>query len=208
MLFRSQVNTKRLKRLMQVMDWQTIYRKPTTTISDKTSYKYPYLLKNLQITKVNQVWAMDITYIPMKQGFMYLSAIIDLKSRYILNWSISNTMGAEWCTQVVEEAIKMHGKPKIFNTDQGSQFTSDIFIKVLKNNEIQISMDGKGRAIDNIFIERFWKSLKYEDVYLKIYADGISLYDGLKKYIQFYNQKRLHQSLNYQTPEAIYRLAA
>lgn len=203
-----QVNTKRLKRLMQIMDWQTIYRKPTTTISDKTSYKYPYLLKNLQITKVNQVWAMDITYIPMKQGFMYLSAIIDLKSRYIVNWSISNTMSAEWCTEVLENAIKTHGKPKIFNTDQGSQFTSDIFTKMLIDNDIQISMDGKGRAIDNIFIERFWKSLKYEDVYLKIYADGISLYDGLKKYIQFYNQQRLHQSLNYQTPEAIYRLAA
>lgn len=202
------LNQKRLRRLMGLINWQTIYRKPRTTISDKTSYKYPYLLKGLVIDKVNQVWAMDITYVPMKAGFMYLTAIIDLKSRYILNWSVSNTMSADWCTEVLQEAIHKHGKPDIFNTDQGSQFTSDVFIKVLKDNQILISMDGKGRAIDNIFIERFWKTLKYEDVYLKVYKDGIDLYQGLKSFICFYNQERLHQALDYKTPQAIYRLAA
>ena len=151
---------------------------------------------------------MDITYIPMKQGFMYLTAIIDLKSRYIVNWSVSNTMSAEWCAQVLETAIQIHGKPEIFNTDQGSQFTSDVFINVLKENNIQISMDGKGRAIDNIFIERFWKTIKYEDVYLKVYADGLDLYKGLEAFIKFYNQERLHQSLDYQTPAKAYNLAA
>lgn len=202
------VNTKRVKRLMGLVNWQTIYRKPRTTISDKTSYKYPYLLKDLAIDKVNQVWAMDITYIPMKEGFMYLTAIIDLKSRYILNWSISNTMGADWCAEVLKEAIVKHGKPQIFNTDQGTQFTSDVFIKVLKDNDIQISMDGKGRAIDNIYIERFWKTVKYEDVYLKVYKNGIDLYQGLNAFIGFYNQERLHQSLAYKTPQQIYQLAA
>ncbi len=150
---------------MDLVGWQTLYRAPKTTISDKTSYKYPYLLKNLSITRPNQVWAMDITYVPMKEGFMYLSAIIDLKSRFIINWSVSNTMIAEWCAQVLIEAIEKQGKPEIFNTDQGSQFTSDVFINVLKDNNISISMDGKGRAIDNIFIERFWKTIKYEDLY-------------------------------------------
>lgn len=202
------VNKKRVKRLMQLVCWQTIYRKPTTTISDKTSYKYPYLLRGLEINKVNQVWAMDITYIPMKQGFMYLTAIIDLKSRYILNWSISNTMSAIWCAEVLKEAIKKHGKPEIFNTDQGVQFTSEVFIHVLKDNDIQISMDGKGRAIDNIYIERFWKTIKYEDIYLKVYENGIDLYNGVKAFMEFYNQARLHQSLHYKTPESIYRLAA
>lgn len=202
------LNPKRLKRLMGLINWQTIYRKPRTTYIDKTSYKYPYLLKGLVIDKVNQAWAMDITYIPMKEGFMYLTAIIDLKSRYILNWSVSNTMTADWCSEVVEEAIKKHGRPQIFNTDQGTQFTSDVFIKVLKDEQVQISMDGKGRAIDNIFIERFWKTLKYEDVYLKVYKDGLDLYQGLKSFICFYNQERLHQSLDYKTPQAIYCLAA
>jgi putative transposase len=202
------VNEKRVRRLMRLVNWQTIYRKPRTTISDETSYKYPYLLKDLAIDKVNQVWATDITYIPMQAGFMYLAAIIDLKSRYIVHWSISNTMSADWCAEILAEAIKVHGKPQIFNTDQGSQFTSDVFIKVLKDNQIQISMDGKGRAIDNIYIERFWKTIKYEDVYLKVYQDGIDLYRGLKAFIRFYNQERLHQSLDYKTPEAIYQLAA
>lgn len=199
-----QVNSKRVKRLMGLVGWQTIYRTPKTTIADKTSYKYPYLLKNLVIEKVNQVWAMDITYVPMKQGFMYLAAIIDLKSRYILNWSVSNTMEAEWCAGVLKEAVEVHGKPEIFNTDQGSQFTSDVFLKVLKDNQIMISMDGKGRAIDNIFIERFWKTIKYEDIYLKSYKCGVELYTGLKKFIYFYNKERLHQSLKYRTPESLY----
>ena len=144
----------------------------------------------------------------MRKGFMYLVAIIDLNSRYVVNWSISNTMSADWCSQVLEEAIVKHGKPEIFNTDQGSQFTSDVFINVLKSNEIEISMDGKGRALDNIFIERLWKSVKYENVYLNVYENGIDLYKGLDQYFEFYNHERIHQSLDYKTPNQRYCLAA
>lgn len=202
------VNRKRVKRLMEIMDWRTIYREPKTTIIDKTTYKYPYLLKGLNIVRVNQVWAIDITYIPMKKGFMYLFAIIDLHSRYVLNWSVSNSMTAEWCVETIEEAIKNHGKPEIMNSDQGSQFTSEIYTKTLINNNIKISMDGKGRAIDNIFIERLWRTVKYENVYLNIYEDGLSLYEGLNKYFFFYNTKRPHQSLKYETPIEVFRNVA
>lgn len=202
------INEKRTRRLMKLIHWQTIYREPKTTISNLTHYKYPYLLKGAKIERANQVWAMDITYIPMRKGFMYLAAIIDLHSRYVVNWSISNTMSAEWCSQVLEEAIVRHGKPEIFNTDQGSQFTSEVFINVLKNNEIQISMDGKGRALDNIFIERLWKSVKYENVYLNVYENGVDLYKGLSQYFEFYNNERLHQSLEYETPFQRYYIAA
>jgi putative transposase len=197
-------NVKRVRRLMKIMNWKTIYREPKTTISESTHYKYPYLLKNLKIERINQVWAADITYIPMKKGFMYLFAVIDLYSRKVVSWSISNTMTAEWCKQTVEEAIKKHGKPQIFNTDQGSQFTSEIFINLLKNNTIEISMDGKGRAIDNIFIERLWRTVKYENIYLYVYENGVYLYKGLNEYFEFYNNERLHQSINYQTPNQIY----
>jgi len=202
------VNIKRVRRLMKLVNWQTIYREPRTTISDKTHYKFPYLLKGLKIEKCNQVWAMDITYIPMKKGFMYLTAIIDLHSRYVVHWSLSNSMSADWCTEVLKEAIKNSGTPEIFNTDQGSQFTSDIFINTLIDNNIKISMDGKGRALDNIFIERLWRSVKYENVYLNVYENGLSLWEGLEKYFQFYNHVRIHQSLDYQTPKQRYELAA
>lgn len=202
------VNKKRVRRLMRLMNWQTIYREPHTTISDKTHYKYPYLLRGLKIERCNQVWAMDITYIPMKTGFMYLTAIIDLHSRYVVQWSLSNTMSAEWCTEVLKEAIKNYGIPEIFNTDQGSQFTSEVFINTLIDNGIKISMDGKGRALDNIFIERLWRSVKYENVYLNVYENGLSLWKGLDQYFQFYNQERLHQSLDYHTPKQKYVLAA
>lgn len=202
------INEKRTRRLMKLIHWQTIYREPKTTISNLTHYKYPYLLKGLKIERNNQVWAMDITYIPMHKGFMYLAAIIDLHSRYVVNWSISNTMSADWCSQVLDEAIVRHGKPEIFNTDQGSQFTSEVFINVLKNNEIQISMDGKGRALDNIFIERLWKSVKYENVYLNVYENGVDLYKGLNQYFEFYNHERIHQSLDYKTPNHRYCIAA
>ena len=202
------VNRKRVKRLMEIMDWRTIYREPKTTIIDKTTYKYPYLLKGLNIVRVNQVWAIDITYIPMKKGFMYLFAIIDLHSRYVLNWSVSNSMTAEWCVETIEEAIKNHGKPEIMNSDQGSQFTSEIYTKTLINNNVKISMDGKGRAIDNIFIERLWRTVKSENVYLNIYEDGLSLYEGLNKYFVFYNTKRPHQSLKYETPIEVFRNVA
>jgi putative transposase len=198
------VNIKRVRRLMKIIDWKTIYREPKTTIPNKSHYKYPYLLKGLKIVRKNQVWAMDITYIPMKQGFMYLCAVIDLYSRKVMNWSLSNTMSADWSTETVKIAIEKHGKPEIFNTDQGSQFTSDIFINVLKESNIQISMDGKGRAIDNIFIERLWKSVKYENVYLFVYENELDLYKGLNNYFEFYNHQRLHQSLDYKTPEEVY----
>lgn len=202
------VNIKRVRRLMKIVNWQTIYREPRTTISDKTHYKYPYLLRGLKIERCNQVWAMDITYIPMKNGFMYLTAIIDLHSRYVVQWSLSNTMSAEWCTEVLKEAIINHGTPEIFNTDQGCQFTSDIFINTLIDNGVKISMDGRGRALDNIFIERLWRSVKYENVYLNVYENGLSLWEGLETYFQFYNHQRVHQSLDYHTPKEKYVLAA
>lgn len=201
------INLKRVRRLMKIANWRTIYREPKTTVSDKTHNKYPYLLRDLKIDRNNQVWEMDITYIPMEKGFMYLAAIIDVNSRYVVNWSISNSMTAEWCAEIVVETIKKHGTPEIFNTDQGSQFTSDIFIKTLKDNKILISMDGKGRALDNIYIERLWRSVKYENVYLNAYENGLSLFSGLKKYFDFYNNERFHQSLDYQVPSERYLLA-
>jgi Transposase and inactivated derivatives len=144
----------------------------------------------------------------MRRGFMYLCAIIDLHTRYVVNWGISNTMTAEWCCQLVEEAINIHGKPEIINSDQGSQFTSQEYIEMLSNKGIKISMDGKGRAIDNIFIERLWKSVKYECIYLHAFEDGVQLYEGLDNYFTFYNTERLHQSLDYETPESLYKKAA
>ena len=198
------INEKRVRRLMKCINWRTIYREPKTTICNPEHKKYPYLLKDLKITHKNQVWATDITYISMNKGFMYLTAIIDLHTRYVLNWDISNTMDAQWCAKVLNETIEKHGAPEIFNTDQGSQYTSNTHIKVLLDSNIKISMDGKGRAIDNIFIERLWRSVKYEDVYLQSYSDGIVLYQGLKKYIEFYNQERFHQSLDYKTPASVY----
>ena len=200
------VNEKRVRRLMKLINWKTIFREPRTTICNKEHKKYPYLLKNLEITHKNQVWATDITYIPMQKGFMYLTAILDLHTRYVLNWSVSNTMSAHWCADLLDETIKKHVKHEIFNTDQGSQYTSEAHIKVLSSNGIQISMDGKGRAIDNIFVERLWRTVKYENVYLQAYTDGISLYKGLKKYFEFYNHDRFHQSLDYKTPYDAYNI--
>jgi putative transposase len=198
------INRKRVRRLMQQMGWQTIYRRPNTSKPCKEHKIYPYLLKDLVINKINQVWAMDITYVPMKHGFMYLCAVIDIHTRYVVNWSVSNSMTAEWCAAVVEEAVEKYGPPQIMNTDQGSQFTSDVFTGLLKGQNIQISMDGKGRAIDNIFIERLWRTVKYEHLYLKVPTDGVQLYEGLKEYFCFYNNERLHQSLGYKTPEVLY----
>jgi putative transposase len=199
------INVKRLRRLMKIVGWQTIYPKGRTTISDPAKYKYPYLLKGLSIDHVNQVWEIDITYIPMKQGFMYLFAIIDVHTRYVVGWGLSNSMTAEWCSSVIEQAITTHGVPEIINSDQGSQFTSEVYTKLLKDNSIKISMDSKGRAIDNIFIERLWRSVKYEHVYLFAYEDGKALHKGLENYFLFYNNKRPHQSLDYKTPCECYR---
>lgn len=169
-------------------------------MSTKEHKKYPYLLKGLKITCKNQVWATDITYISMAKGFMYLTTIIDLHTRFVLNWSVSNTMGAEWCGEVLQETIDKYGTPEIFNTDQGSQYTSEVHTNVLLNNGIKISMDIKDRAIDNIFKERLWRTVKYENVYLQANTDGINLYRGLKEYFEFYNTQRFHQSLDYGTP--------
>lgn len=202
-----QVNHKRVRRLMQLMGLEAIYCRPHTSAPNKAHQIYPYLLKGLTITKVNQVWATDITYVPMERGFMYLMAIIDLYSRYVLEWSVSNTMEAEWCVQTLQIALSKHGKPDLFNTDQGSQFTAELFVGVLLANGIQPSMDGKGRAIDNIFVERLWRSVKYEDIYLKAYTDGWQLEEGMSSYFRFYNQERIHQSLDYQTPQMVYHQA-
>ena len=200
------VNHKRVERLMKLMGWQTLYRKPNTSKPGKKRLIYKYLLKDLKIDHSNQVWAIDITYVPMRKGFLYLCAIIDLHTRYILNWSISNTMTSEWCCEILQEAIDQHGKPEIINSDQGSQFTSDEWLIACEG--IKISMDGKGRALDNIFIERLWKSVKYECIYLHVFEEGVQLYEGLQEYFQFYNHERIHQSLDYKTPASLYQQAA
>lgn len=207
-----QINRKRVKRLMQLMGWQTLYRRPNTSWKNKAHKIYPYLLRDFAITEKNQVWGIDITYVPMRRGFMYLCAIIDLHTRYVVNWSLSNTMTGQWCRSVVEEAISEHGRPQIINSDQGSQFTSfeytSLFDDESDSHRMKISMDGKGRAIDNIFIERLWKSVKYECIYLNVFDDGVKLYEGLKNYFEFYNKERIHQSLGYKTPESLYKNAA
>jgi len=194
------VNHKRVRRLMQTMGLEAIY--PKINISKPaTGHKiYPYLLRGVKVLRIHQVWATDITYVPMADGYMYLIAIIDLYSRYVLIWSISNTMDAEWCSQVLREALEKYPAPEIFNTDQGSQFTSEEFTGTLLDASIRISMDGKGRALDNIFVERLWRTVKYENIYLRAYADGWQLESGLETYFEFYNHRRFHQSLNYRTP--------
>lgn len=199
-----QVNHKRVRRLMQVVGIEAIYARIKTSKPALGHRIYPYLLRSLAIIRVHQVWATDITYVPMKAGYMYLIAIIDLHSRYVLKWAVSNTMTAEWCSQVLQETLAFYPAPAIFNSDQGSQFTSDAFTAVLLDANIQISMDGKGRAIDNIFVERLWRTVTYEDIYLKAYADGWELEQGLTAYFEFYNSRRFHQGLAYQTPEQVF----
>jgi len=181
------------------MGIEAIYRRPNTSKPSPQHKVYPYLLRNLDISKVNQVWASDITYIPMARGFMYLVVIMDWYSRYVLSWRLSNTLDADFCVDALEEALSK-GRPQIFNTDQGSQFTSDAFTEMLTEHRIQISMDGKGRYMDNIFVERLWRSVKYEEVYLKAYEGVGDARTGLGAYLGFYNDERLHQSLGYQTP--------
>lgn len=198
------VNPKRVARLYRLMGLQSMAPGPHTSKGDKSHKKYPYLLRGLSIERVNQVWSTDITYIPMRHGFMYLMAVIDIRSRYIVGWSLSNTMEAEWCTDTMEDCMARHGCPEIVNTDQGSQFTSEVFTGCLLKEDVKISMDGKGRATDNIFIERFWRSLKYEDVYLKVYSTGESLHLGLIEYINYYNDVRRHSSLEYQRPTDVF----
>lgn len=195
------VNQKRVDRLYyRVMGLSAIMPGKHTSRRNKAHKVYPYLLRNLKVERPNQVWATDITYIPMRKGFMYLVAIIDLHSRYVLNWSVSNTMDAQWCKETLGEAVALHGKPEIINTDQGSQFTSEVFTRFVLSNDIKLSMDGKGRAIDNVFIERLWRSVKYESIYLNPPDSGIDLYNQLKKYFDFYNNRRRHQGIENQIP--------
>jgi len=198
------VNRKRIQRLMRILGISAVYPRPSLSKPGKGHKVYPYLLRNLEITEPNQVWAADITYIPMPRGFMYLMAVMDWHSRKVLSWRLSNTMEADFCVEALEEAIGKYGKPGIFNTDQGSQFTSEEFTDVLKEAGVQISMDGKGRWVDNVFIERLWRSLKYEEVYLKAYDSVAEARDGTGKWIEYYNNQRRHQSLNRLTPGEVY----
>ena len=186
------VGPKRIRRLLKLMGRQTIYRRKNLTKQGLKMFIKPYLLNGLSITCANQVWCTDITYIPMKHGFLYLTAIIDVYSRKIVGWGISNTMTAGWCKQVLEEAIATHGKPTIVNSDQGCQYTSALWTQYLEGQGIQVSMDGKGRALDNVWIERFWKSLKYDYVYLNPADDGFELYEGVQNHISYYHDKTHH----------------
>lgn len=197
-------NRKRVRRLMRKMGVEAIYPRTRTTIPGGPSGIYPYRLKGLNISRPNQVWCADITFIPMRRGYMYLFAIMDWHSRKIIDWELSNTLDLRFCVDCLKRAIRHSGIPEIMNTDQGSQFTSDQWISTLKGNGITISMDGKGRWLDNVAIERFWRSIKYEDVYLKSYETARDLARGIQSYITRYNQYRPHQSLNEATPEEIY----
>ena len=202
------LNHKRVRRLMRKMGLMAIYPKRNLSKLGLAKYIKPYLLKGLVIDHPNQVWAIDITYIPMKKGFMYLTAIIDLYSRYVVSWNISNTLEAECSLMVLKNAILMHGKPEIVNSDQGSQFTSELWVSYLESQEIKISMDGKGRALDNIFIERLWRSVKYDYVYLNPANDGNELYQGLREYFDYYNHHQAHQGIDRRIPVDLFKPAA
>ncbi len=198
------INRKRVQRLMGVMNIHSTAPKPNTSKPGKQHKVYPHLLRNLHIDRANQVWATDITYIPMASGSLYLIAILDWYSRKVLSWRLSNSMDTTFCIDALSEAIALYGTPDIFNTDQGSQFTSDEFTAVLISNDIQISMDGKGRWVDNVFIERLWRSLKYEEVYLKAYDTPKEAEEGIGEWMRFYNHERTHQAIERKTPEQVY----
>ena len=198
-----EVGRKLIRRLMRKLGIKALYPEPKTTIPNREHKKYPYLLRNKEILAPNEVWSTDITYIRMKKGWIYLTAIIDWYSRYIISWRISITLDTEFCTDALQESL-LHTKPLIFNSDQGSQYTSYAFTSILEQNEIQISMDGKGRCLDNIFVERFWRTIKQEEVYIKAYDSVQDAYHNIKNYIHFYNNDRPHQSLGYKTPAEIY----
>jgi len=197
------VNRKRVKRLMQLMGLEAIYQRPRTSRPAPEHRVYPYLLRGIRIERVNQVWAADICYIPMARGFLYLVAVMDWVSRYVLAWRLSNLLEASFCVEALEEALSF-GRPEIFNTDQGSQFTDQDFTGALDAHGIAISMDGRGRFSDNIFVERLWRSLKYEEVYLKAYESVAQARAGIAAYFRFYNHERLHQALGYRTPHRVW----
>jgi len=198
------INRKKVQRLMRLMGIEAIYPKPKTSKPHPEHKIYPYLLRNLEIDRPNQVWAADITYIPLKRGFMYLVAVMDWHSRKVLAWRLSNTLDAEFCVSALEEAIMLYGCPEIFNSDQGSQFTSHAFTDVLKSHGIKISMDGRGNFLDNIFIERLWWTMKYHYLFLHAFENGAELRHGLKNWLRYYNQERFHQSLDDKTPDEVY----
>ena len=198
------VNRKRVQRLMRLMGMEAMAPKPKTSEPHPEHAVYPYLLRGLQISRVNQVWATDITYVPMRAGFLYLVAIMDWYSRRVLSWRLSNTLDSSFCVEALEEALARFGQPDIFNTDQGAQFTSEAFTRPLRDRATAISMDGKGRCLDNVFVERLWRSLKYEEVYLHAYDSAAEARDGIGRYFAFYNDERPHQALGYQTPAAFH----
>lgn len=197
------VGRKRVRRLMRVMGLEAIVPTKNTSKRNPDHKVYPYLLRGVTVNRVNQVWSMDITYIRLGKGFTYLTAIIDWHSRYVISWRLSNTLSADFCVECLQEALQ-YGKPEIFNTDQGCQFTSQEFTQVLTKNEIMISMDGRGRALDNIFVERLWRTVKYENIYLKGYQAIPEAREGLREYFDWYNMERSHQSLGYMTPWSMY----
>jgi putative transposase len=200
------INRKRVQRLMQRMGLEAIYQHPRTSLPAPEHRIYPYLLRGLAIERVNQVWAADITYIPMARGFLYLVAVMDWVSRYVLAWRLSNLLDTSFCVEAVEEALDK-GRPEIFNTDQGSQFTDEDFTSVLHIHEVAISMDGRGRFSDNIFVERLWRSLKYEEVYLRAYENVAEARQAIAAYFEFYNNERLHQALDYRAPRQVFEEA-
>lgn len=201
------VNVKRIRRLLRLMGLAAIYPKPRLSQQAAGHRIYPYWLRGVKIERVNQVWSTDITYIRLQGGFVYLVAVLDWYSRYVLSWEISTTMETDFCVSALERAL-VQGQPEIFNTDQGAQFTSQAFTSVLQAHQIAISMDGRGRALDNIFVERLWRSVKYEEVYLHDYEDVPQAIKGLGQYFPFYNHERLHQALDYQTPAVVYQTRA
>jgi putative transposase len=198
------INRKKIQRLMRLMGIEAVYPKPKTSRPHPQHKVYPYLLRGLSIDRPNQVWAADITYIPMRRGHMYLVAVMDWHSRKVLSWRISNTLDAEFCVEALVEALSRFGRPEIFNTDQGAQFTATAFTEVLKSHQVQISMDGRGRVQDNIFIERLWWSFKYQYLYLWSFDDGAALRKGFDQWFSFYNSERSHQSLDNKTPDEVY----
>lgn len=199
-----EVNRKRVQRLMRLMGLEAIYPKPKLSPTGRGHRIYPYLLRNVSIERTDQVWSTDITYVPLASGFMYLAAIIDWFSRYVLAWRLSNTLDGSFCLDMLEEALSW-GRPEVFNTDQGVQFTAAAWTSRLESAGVAVSMDGKGRCLDNIFVERLWRTVKYEEVYLHRYELVPQLVSGLKRYFAYYNEGRLHQSLNYRTPARVYQ---
>jgi putative transposase len=198
------VNRKRVQRLMALMGLEAIFPRPRTTIPASDARVYPYLLRDRELTHVNEVWSSDITYIPMRHGFMYLTAVIDWFSRYVLSWRLSNTLEGRFCLEALDEALSK-GRPEIFNTDQGCQFTAREYTSRLEEAGIAVSRDGRGRALDNVFVERLWRSVKYEDIYINHYEQAPELESGLTAYFWFYDEERPHQSLDYRTPGEVHR---